>query len=435
MVTLGLVFLMGILGLVVDVGWGYYRKQVAQAAADSAAMAAVAQAAAVTSSTTFTCGSGNIVCQNPTPCSSASTSSVITVACQYGTANGVTASNLYISSGTTDPGSGAAMNYWVRATVSEGLFTTFSRVMGINGARVAASAMGGVIVQNGSGGGCIYALDPNMAASLQVGGASLTSGCGIYVNSNDTGAMKVNGNNSYVDATGAAINVVGGWTCTNGCAYVKPPPNTGVSPADDPLGNIPPPSYSGCDHVNWTQTSNNASSVLNPGVYCGGIKISGGTVQLSPGNYILNGGGLSLQGSGTTVNGTGVFFYNTSNGYQVGNLAISGSPMVNLTAQTSGTYQGLLYFRDRSMCPSTNDAVTGNTNTVISGTFYVHCTNTGGTYVPAVLMFSGESTPGHYVALVADSIKITGNSHLILDPTGGNNTGIKPASKSTYLVQ
>ena len=30
MVTFGIVFLMGVLGLVMDVGWGYYRKQVAQ---------------------------------------------------------------------------------------------------------------------------------------------------------------------------------------------------------------------------------------------------------------------------------------------------------------------------------------------------------------------------------------------------------------------
>ena len=41
MVSVGIIFLMGILGLVMDVGWGYYRKQVAQAAADSAATAAV----------------------------------------------------------------------------------------------------------------------------------------------------------------------------------------------------------------------------------------------------------------------------------------------------------------------------------------------------------------------------------------------------------
>jgi len=38
MVTVGIVCLMGLMGLVVDLGWGYYQKQVAQAAADSAVM-------------------------------------------------------------------------------------------------------------------------------------------------------------------------------------------------------------------------------------------------------------------------------------------------------------------------------------------------------------------------------------------------------------
>jgi Flp pilus assembly protein TadG len=36
--------LFGLLGLVVDVGWGYYLKQVAQAAVDSAVLAGVTEA-------------------------------------------------------------------------------------------------------------------------------------------------------------------------------------------------------------------------------------------------------------------------------------------------------------------------------------------------------------------------------------------------------
>ena len=420
MVTLGLTFIMGLLGLVVDLGWGYYRKQVAQAAVDSAVMAAVTQAVSTSSSANFTCDTNGIVCQAPTSCATTSSSSIVNAACQYGTANGVKPSNLYVSANTSATG-GAAVNYWVSAYVSESLFPTFTRVLGATVGTIGANATGGVVVQNGAGGGCIYTLDPSMAAALQVGGASLMSTCGIYVNSNDSGAMKVNGNNSYVDATGTSINIVGGWACTNGCAYIKPTPTTGVSPAEDPLKNLPSPSPGPCAQVNFNQSANNASTTLDPGTYCGGIKVSGGNVTFNLGMYILNGGGLSFTGNGTTITGNGVFFYNTASGYQVGNLAISGGPTVTLTAPNDTAiashpelqpYEGILYFRDRHMCPSTNDAVTGNTNTVVSGTFYVHCANPDSTYVPAVLMFSGESTPGHYVGLVADSIKITGNSHL-----------------------
>src|ERR1051326_1817675 len=63
MVTIGIVFIMGLLGLVTDVGWGYYRKQVAQAAVDAAVLAAVQQASVTGSSSTIVCGSDGIVCQ------------------------------------------------------------------------------------------------------------------------------------------------------------------------------------------------------------------------------------------------------------------------------------------------------------------------------------------------------------------------------------
>ena len=57
MVSIGMVFLMAILGLVVDVGYGYFIKQCAQTAADSAAVAAAlaAQSSGGVCSTTVLC--------------------------------------------------------------------------------------------------------------------------------------------------------------------------------------------------------------------------------------------------------------------------------------------------------------------------------------------------------------------------------------------
>jgi hypothetical protein len=164
------------------------------------------------------------------------------------------------------------------------------------------------------------------------------------------------------------------------------------------------------------------AQTINPGVYCGGIKITGGNVTLNPGTYILNGGGLEIEGANTTVNGTGVFFYNTSNGYAAGPLLMSGQPTVNLKATTSGTYQGILYMQDHNICPSTTNTVNGNTNIQINGTIYLHCTNSS--YVAQNILYTGESTTGFYSALVVDTIQINGESNLVLDPTGGQNTGI-----------
>ena len=63
MVTLGITFLMGLLGVVVDVGYGYFVKQVAQASTDSAAMAGAVMAQSLGTN----CGSV-VLCQSDTVC-------------------------------------------------------------------------------------------------------------------------------------------------------------------------------------------------------------------------------------------------------------------------------------------------------------------------------------------------------------------------------
>jgi hypothetical protein len=64
-------------------------------------------------------------------------------------------------------------------------------------------------------------------------------------------------------------------------------------------------------------------------------------------------------------------FYNTAtSGHTAGPITITVSGAVTLSAPTSGTYQGLAFFQDRSITYSSansiSDAGTGN----ITGTFY-----------------------------------------------------------------
>src|SRR5205085_12520623 len=117
----------------------------------------------------------------------------------------------------------------------------------------------------------------------------------------------------------------------------------------DPLSAIPAPSFSGCDYINWSWSSS-TSVTLNPGVYCGGITITGsGTVTFSSGTYILNGGGFNWGGS-ATLNGARVMFFITGqNGYTAAPLNASGNGSINLTAPNSGVYEGLLFFQDRTV--------------------------------------------------------------------------------------
>src|ERR1035438_819391 len=63
MVTCSLTLVLGVMSLVVDLGWGYYRREAGQSAADAAATAAIR--AVETSSGTPSCGTGIVWCGSP----------------------------------------------------------------------------------------------------------------------------------------------------------------------------------------------------------------------------------------------------------------------------------------------------------------------------------------------------------------------------------
>jgi Flp pilus assembly protein TadG len=454
MVSIGVLFLMGILGLVIDVGWGYYRKQVAQAAADATVTAAVTSAG----TGSITCGSGGVICPSSKACSDASitgSSNNINNGCLYGVYDGVAASNMIISAGTDPVKYGVAVKYWVTANVAEPLLPTFLRTMGFTSATVGAQATGAVVsTGGGTGGGCLYVMDSSAGAALSISGAAIASTCGIYLNSNNisnafvvqgNGTLTGSGAGTFTMVTGAKISDSGSG-CKHDAFYTLSGSSTQcVDPtyaaaAADPLASVPAPSYSGCDHTNYSWSNLTPPQTLSQGVYCGGINIGGGNVTFNPGTYVLNGGGLRIQGgSNTTVTGAGVFFYNTSSGYTAGSLLMSSQTNVDFKAPTSGPYQGIMFMQDHSVCPSTSHAINGAptpNNLKINGTIYTHCTQTGGSYVPQTMLYTGQSTAGYYMALVVDKLTVNGATNLVLDPTGGSNTGIGlGGGNKPFLIQ
>jgi hypothetical protein len=155
--------------------------------------------------------------------------------------------------------------------------------------------------------------------------------CGIRVNSNNDDAFDVSGRPTVVKATG--ISIVGG-DKINGGPSVTPSPQIGQPVVSDPLAGVAVPAVgSVCDFTKW----HNASTTLNPGTYCGGITISGGSnVTFNPGTYILLGGGLNISGD-SSANGTGVTFYNTGNAeYAYKPVVVSGGSATSFSAPVSG---------------------------------------------------------------------------------------------------
>jgi len=112
---------------------------------------------------------------------------------------------------------------------------------------------------------------------------------------------------------------------------------------------------------------------------------------------------------------------------------------VDFKAPTSGAYKGIMFMQDHAVCPSTGHAINGAptpNNIKINGTIYAHYTNSGSGYVAQNLLFAGQSTSGYYTAMVVDTLTVNGATNLVLDPTGGSNTGIGTGGGNVpYLIR
>src|SRR6266508_2042194 len=235
------------------------------------------------------------------------------------------------------------------------------------------------------------------------GGASLTVICGgVVVNSTSSNAISLGGG-----ATLAAdyIRVSGGVRAPSGA--ITPAPQTGQTPSADPYLGLPAPSTTGMEIFTNMKISKGVAT-LRPGVYDGGIEISGDKtdVTIMPGTYYLRGGGLRI--SGGTVRGTGVFFYNTLSTQKkptCGPIDLSGEAAVSLEATRIGDRAGLLVHQDAGC--STKISLSGGS--AIQSLF-------GTVYAPSALIeLTGKGTLRIQLRLIADSVRLSGGARVLID--------------------
>jgi hypothetical protein len=450
-VVFNLTLVFGSLGLAVDVGWAYYTRLSAQAAADAAALAAASWAS---SSGQPVCGTGGVVCNSTaTACSNPPTTPPTTdlqVGCLYAQQNG------FVNNGTTQfvkmaanttapPGvSNNTPSYWVQATVTATPYTFFGSFGGVKQFTINASAIAAVSYY--SPGACIYALDPSASEAFSATGAStVTATCGIFVNSSSSSAFYEHGSPSV---TASQILINGGASISGSSSVSPNPPSTNAGPVSDPLASQTLPTFSNvCPNPPYAAYTLGGTSVasLPSGNYCGGITISnsakatfsGGTYYIygglsiggaatatfDSGTYIVNGGGISF-GNSAAITGSGVTFFNTAvYGQTIGAVTNTGATTVTLSAPSSGTYQGMLFMQDRIAANATANSFANSASVSLTGTLY---------FPTCSLTYSGASTTATYTALVADTISFTGSASFKNDPTG-TYTGL--ASTVRGLIQ
>jgi hypothetical protein len=394
LICLAILTIMGLVGLVADVGSLQAQKQLMQTAADSAALAAgqelnygdsVAAGDADAASNGFTNGQNGVV---------------------------VTINNPPRS------GPNTGKSGYIEAIVSRPEPTFFLRVLGLTTISLSARAVSSA----GNGPNCIYVLDPSAASAMYLNGnINIQSGCGVLVDSSSSSGLFVNGN---ITVTAPSIGVVGGYS-SNGNVTFTPQPKKGILPAADPLAYVQAPSYGACSYNSFSLNGNYGSAgtpyQMNPGVYCGGISFNGNFyVKFNTGTYVLAGGGISFNGN-ATMTGTGVTFYNTTGTGGYKGIVLNGNVTLNFSAPTSGSLSGILFFQDRSIpAGSAGSTVNGNSGSTIDGALYFPSTT---------LTYNGNSSSSGYSIIVADKLVANGNSNV-----GDNYSSLANGSPIKGLV-
>jgi hypothetical protein len=292
----------------------------------------------------------------------------------------------------------------------------------------------------------ILALSKTAPSGLFItGSAKLTAlGGGVQVNSN-AAAVAYTSSAFYVGNMGSitapSIAVVGTtWLQPNGVGTVSPSTPSVGSVVADPLANasppISPPTLSSAQaqgtYPNFS-TANGANVTMNQGYYPNGVNIGYSTVKMNPGTYYIAGGNFYVANA-ATLSGTGVTIYlsstaSTNNGTSpVSNAAVSiqSATSVVLSAPSSGTYKGILFYVD----PANSSGVQfGNNQTTLN--------LTGTIYAPSSLVdVTGYSSQALYVGsqIIANTVRVENNAQVTVSYNKSNVAG-SVSSSSLALVK
>ena len=153
---------------------------------------------------------------------------------------------------------------------------------------------------------------------------------------------------------------------TGGAGNYFPDPLTDCPKFDDPLASRRPPSFSGCDYSTKTIIKNQTIS-LSPGVYCGGLVISGSSkVTFKAGTYVIKDGPLTVTDT-ASAEGEFVGFYFTGKDAV---FKFDTKTTISLSAPKDGAMAGLLFFEARTQESETHEILSDNARQLL-GTIYL----------------------------------------------------------------
>jgi hypothetical protein len=297
--------------------------------------------------------------------------------------------------------------------------TTMLGIIGINSLDVSATSTARVKAGSPV---CLHILNKTMDQSLVASGGSTLDAtpCVVWVNSSSYKAVTLSGG-SHLNA---AMNCIhGGFSQGYALAYVVPQ-DCGIR--DDPFASMNPTTPSNCTFSKFA--SGEKSVTISPGVYCGGLTLSGGpTVTVQPGVYVIRDSKLTMSGGGS-MTGKGVVFVIEG----TSTVDLSGGGSYSLTAPTSGPLAGFVFFQRPTASPGQKANLSGTGSLYYQGVLYFPTQNaiiSGG---------STTATSSPFTAYIANSVTYSGTSGLKInyDPpqiTVPIPNGIFSNTPSVYL--
>lgn len=266
---------------------------------------------------------------------------------------------------------------------------------------------------------CVLTLGDTESDSVKVSGNGtnvIMDGCTVQANSDGSGtgsgdAIRVTGAGASLEAdcikAGGSIS---GSTTTNACSDVQ----TGVPAISDPYADIDAPTAGGCTETNYSLTGT-STDTISAGTYCGGISVGpNATLTMNSGLYILDQGDFDIKGTLTANNVTVAFV--DSSGTNCGSLSFTSGASATLSAQTTGTYAGLLFFRHADCdTVASGHKFTAGAGVDVTGTMYFPTSS--------VEYTGGASVSGSCVQIVSYAVDFSGNASLGSDCDG---TGVNP---------
>jgi Flp pilus assembly protein TadG len=223
----------------------------------------------------------------------------------------------------------------VKVKITENWTPFFAQFIGANVTPVVTSATAGLFGESKI---CVLALSPTGvgAVSMTKNAHMQADDCTVYSNSDSSSSVYL-GDVSSVEAK--LVCTVGG-VMDNGSLTAKKVV-TDCPVLNDPLATRPRLQPGACDQTNLSIKT--GIQTLKPGVYCGGLKVSGNAVvNLLEGEYIIKDGPLMIYEK-AELRGKNVGFFMTG---KLGLLSFLNDATIDLAGRETGPMAGMLVFDD-----------------------------------------------------------------------------------------